>query len=121
MLLRINNAPDDSYFVLTVSEDFDREGAKEMAIAVMQKSQESEIKRVLIDLRAARNLDSVSDKFFFAHDDAREIQIDKTLQVALLVDPSDQSHDFVETVMRNTGHNILKFSDEQKAISWLRG
>ncbi len=87
----------------------------------MQQSQETEIKRVLIDLKSARNLDSVSDKFFFAHEDAREIQIDKTLQVALLVDPSDQSHDFIETVMRNTGHNVLKFHDLQKAIVWLRG
>lgn len=119
MFVNIRNAPDNRYFVVTVHEDFDRNGAKEMALSIMEHSQESEIKQLLIDLRSASNVDSVSDKFFFAHEDAKEIQLDKTLKVALLVHPSDHSHDFIETVMRNTGHNILTFHEEYKAVTWL--
>ena len=121
MLINFNKAPDDTYFVAIVGEDFDREGAREMAISIMDYSRENKIDRLMIDLRSARNVDSVSDKFFFVHEDFREIQINDALQVAFLVNYMDTSHDFIETVMRNTGHNVLSFYEEKKAIAWLRG
>ena len=37
----------------------------------------------------------------------------------MLVSPNDKSHDFVEPVLRNAGHNVLIFNDEEKALGWL--
>jgi hypothetical protein len=39
--------------------------------------------------------------------------------VALLVDPEDHSHDFVETVGRNAGLNVTLFRDRDAAKQYL--
>lgn len=111
--------PVPDYLLVNVEEDFGRERAGEMAKAVQVQVGQTGVRQVLYDLRRARNEDSLSNSFFFAHEDAPRLELDKTLRVALLVHPMDKSHDFAETVLRNTGHNVRKFYDEQKAVAWL--
>lgn len=121
MFFSIKSVLSGPYFIVTANEDFDRKGAREIAIAVTKYCDEKNLKRVLFDFRRAKNVDSVSENFYFAHEDSKEINIDKSMRSALLVHHMDRSHDFVETVLRNTGHNIRKFYDESKAIAWLNG
>jgi hypothetical protein len=40
---------------------------------------------------------------------------------AILVEPADRTHDFVETVMQNAGRNVRVFHDKDAAIAWLNG
>lgn len=39
--------------------------------------------------------------------------------VALLVDPDDHSHDFIEIVARNSGHDFTLFRDHEQVINHL--
>jgi hypothetical protein len=47
-------------------------------------------------------------------------EIDKTALVAVLVRPDDHSHDFVETVARNSGLRVTLFRDRERAEDHLR-
>ena len=74
----------------------------------------------LVDVTEARNTDSVMDSYNFAYSDMPNAEdIDKTARVALLVNPDDTSHDFIETVARNAGLSVTKFTDRELAISFI--
>jgi hypothetical protein len=38
---------------------------------------------------------------------------------AILVDPHDNSHDFVDTFTQNAGYGVRVFDDEAAAIVWI--
>jgi len=78
------------------------------------------INRYLVDTTGARNTDTIKDSYDFAYADMRNTNdIDKTAVVALLVSPVDHSHDFIETVARNTGLNVTQFTERRLAGSFL--
>ena len=74
---------------------------------------------VLVDAVESINCESTIKKYDFAYDDILDERIDKRMCVALLVAPDDHSHDFVETLMRNTGHDVTLFRDLKEAIAHL--
>jgi hypothetical protein len=45
--------------------------------------------------------------------------LERDNRAAILVDPTDRSHDFVEVVSRNAGYNVRVFIEEERAIAWL--
>lgn len=68
----------------------------------------------------SRNVDTISRIYEFAYEDMKTPEgIDKNARVALLVSPEDHSHDFVETVARNTGMDVTLFRDREAAINHL--
>ena len=78
------------------------------------------ISRYLVDVTEAWNADSAPESYKYAYEDAKTAPgIDANVRVAMLVDPEDHSHDFVETVLRNAGHNVTLFRDRDSAISHL--
>lgn len=78
------------------------------------------INRYLVDVTEARNVDNTFDKYNFAYKDMKDMpEINRQARVALLVSPGDHSHDFIETVSRNTGLDVTLFTDRQMAIEYL--
>jgi len=80
------------------------------------------ISRYLVDATECRNMDSPMDDYNFAYSDMPDDPgIDRNAVVAMLVDPKDHSHDFLETVCKNAGLNVTIFRDRDAAVRHLVG
>jgi hypothetical protein len=78
------------------------------------------INRYLVDLTESHNVESVLGNYEFAYDKMpASAGVDLDAVVALVVEPDDHSHDFVETVARNAGLNVTLFRDRDVAIQHL--
>lgn len=74
----------------------------------------------LMDLTDVVNNDSTINRYNFAHVDIPTTDgFNHFAKVAVLVNPADHSHDFIETVLRNTGVNIRLFHDREEAMAFL--
>jgi hypothetical protein len=79
------------------------------------------IRNYLVDLTESQNTDTVSNNFTFANEDMRGSGIDRAARAALLVQPSDRSHDFVVLAAQNAGINMSLFTDRDLAERYLKG
>jgi hypothetical protein len=77
------------------------------------------IKRFLFDVRMARNACSILENYHYAYNDPDNLHLLKDIRSAILVSKGDQSHDFVETTLRNAGINVKIFTDESAAVKFL--
>ncbi len=111
---------DETYIVLSITGEMTREQAMQSNLEAHALGQELDIHRYLTDVREARNVDSVLGNYKFAYEDMKQTdEIDRGARVALLVSPEDHSHDFVETVSRNSGLDVTLFRDMEEAIEHL--
>jgi hypothetical protein len=79
------------------------------------------IDKYLMDLTKAVNDDSTINQYNFAHVDIPTADgLNQFAKIAVLVNPADHSHDFMETVLRNTGVNIRLFHEREEALAFLR-
>jgi hypothetical protein len=77
------------------------------------------LRNQLIDVRGMPNVDSVQHNYDFAYIELQDFEEHLHSRVAILADPTDRTHDFVEVVSRNAGYNVKVFIDEKSAIEWL--
>jgi hypothetical protein len=114
-------SPDGAYIVLKVVGNITRQSALAQNLEAHALGRELGIDKYLVDATEARNVDSPVDDYEFAQDDMKGPGLSRTARVAILVDPGDRSHDFVETVTRNAGLDVTIFRDRAAAESHLRG
>ncbi len=119
MKYKLTLAESGKYVICQVFEPVTTEFALEFGKAAADASHQHDVSRQLYDVRAVRNVASVHHNYDFAYKDMELLELDNTNRAAILVDPNDRSHDFVEIVSRNAGYNVRVFTDEQKAIAWL--
>lgn len=113
-------AENETYIVLTIRGEITREEAMQSNLEAHALGQKLGIHRYLTDARQARNRESVLEKYKFAYEDMKQTdEIDRRARVALLVSPEDHSHDFIETVSRNSGLDVTLFRDMEEAIEHL--
>lgn len=74
----------------------------------------------LVDATEARNVEDTIENYDFAYRDLDSARIDKRARVALLTKQDDRSHDFIETVCRNAGHDVTIFTQRELAERYLR-
>lgn len=80
----------------------------------LRLSEETGIRRALVDVRKQQAAGPVVELFEFAH------SIPSGMAFAVLSDPHYSDHKFVETVALNRGKNVrLFFGSEEEAIEWL--
>jgi hypothetical protein len=122
--------PPESTAVVAVSEDrhhvlikitgtINRRSAVEYDQRAHALGRESNIRRYFMDLTECVNVDPAADAFEFAYHDMRADPFDPRARVTALVAPDDHSHDFIETVCRNAGHNVTLFRDRAEALRHL--
>jgi len=100
----------------SITADLERDFVKEAIAAAKQNG----VSRYLVDVREASNVASTVDQYRLAYEDTTRFGLDSTSKIAVLVRQADHSHDFIETVFRNAGHNCQLFVDEDDASDWLR-
>ena len=120
MSYRVWPSDDGKYIILEVQGDIDRSAAMEFNLAAHTLGRKLGIDRILLDMTASRNVESVTSAYKFAYEDMSDPPgIDRNARVAVLVSPEDHSHDFLMTVVRNSGLNATLFHDRQAAIEHL--
>jgi hypothetical protein len=120
MSYTINPSADGKYIILKYWGELSRKLSIERVIEAHALGEKLGINCYLVDLTEARNIDTIPELYEYAYKDTKSASgLNLKARVALLVDPDDQSHDFVETVLRNAGHNVTLFRDRESALSHL--
>lgn len=105
--------------MVRVEGDLNATGMRAISEAARDRSAAEGMDRFLFDLRAARNVESISASYQYAYRDMPAMQISRSARSAVLVSPGDHSHDFMETLCRNAGYNVSIFTNANEAVAWL--
>jgi hypothetical protein len=117
----IRISDDSAYVILEQSGKVTRKHQLQCNIEAHKVGKEYQIRKYLVNLIQARNVESNIENYQFTYEDIRSAdEFDRTAVVALLVDPDDHSHDFFETLAQNSGLNVTLFRDKAKAIEFLK-
>jgi hypothetical protein len=120
MSYTISPSEDGKYIILKYWGDVSRKLSIERVLEAHALGEKIGINSYLVDLTEARNIDSIPELYEYAYEDTKTVSgFNLNARVVLLVDPDDHSHDFVETVLRNAGHNVTLFRDREAAIRHL--
>jgi hypothetical protein len=117
----VSLSPDRKYIVVNIKTDMTNELGYRCGVDAAELGLQSDIKCYLFDLRGAPNIESTLENYTFAYDEMNDFRFPKDARSALLTDPDDRSHDFMETVFNNAGYAVRLFTDEAAAIAWLSG
>lgn len=120
MSYTIGLSQDGQYIVCRVKGRMTVDIARASAKEIDRLSRATKIKRFLNDVRDAPNVLGTLENYDYAYRDMRELDLQRDVRSAILADPADRSHDFVETVAQNAGYNVRVFYDEDTAIAWLK-
>jgi hypothetical protein len=116
----ISAAKNGQYIIIKVTGTIDRALALQYNLEAHALGARLGIRRYLMDLRGCRNTDTTFNSYRFAYQDIREtVGLNLEAQVAMLVDPADHSHDFVETLALNTGRLTKLFRELEAALAYL--
>ncbi len=111
---------DGKYIIQVITGDLTAELALEYNLKTHALGRELGINRYLVDVTKSRNVDPPPDNYNFAHSKMKTtLGIDPTARVAILISPGDRSHNFIETVSRQSGLDVSLFTDRFKAIEHL--
>ena len=119
MSFKISLAESGKYVICKVLEPVTTEFALEFGKAAVDFSHQHGVSRQLYDCRSVRNINTVYHNYDFAYKDMVDLELEHDNRAAILVDPADRSHDFVEIVSRNAGYNVRIFVDIDRAVAWL--
>lgn len=115
-------APDDSHIyvrvrrpkiTLKLAEAFTRD--------LTQLGENRGLSRCLLDVRGARSVTGVHGDYQYAYERAEAVGLTNGWKIAVLKDEHDNSLDFLQTVMANSGRSFKLFVDEDAAMNWLKG
>lgn len=119
MNYEVKISDDESFVWQLPHENMTMALANEMSQKATQLASTKNITKYLSDVRGIRNIDSPLKNFDFVHIDLRRVGYRDSDKIAVVHDPNDDSHDFIEFVSTNAGYAIKPFTEVQKAIDWL--
>ena len=119
---KLNVSDDQKYIIMTATGELTNEIADQQMADLYKLANEMGIKNFLIDLVNCRFVGSTIEQYEYASSEVPESGfVNRGDKFAFLVHPDDHSHDFVETVSRNSGFDVTLFRDREKAINHLLG
>lgn len=119
MSYEISISETETHVVIRVDEPMTIELAREVATKAADRSAECGLNKYVCDVRKAPNVESVLANYQWARKDMAALGLDKEARFAILASPDDDSHDLVETVMRNAGYNVRLFTSKDAAVEWV--
>jgi hypothetical protein len=119
MTYSITISENGKYIICKVIGAMTAEIAKEFSKEIDSLSRAKNIKRFLNDMREAPNRSSAVQNYKYTYKDMSDLGFQRDVHSAILADPADTSHDFIETLAKNAGYNVRVFHDEDAAIAWL--
>lgn len=119
----VSIAPDQSHVYLRVTRrSISLKFADAFTRALTSMGDSAGLNRCLIDVRGSCSSAGVAGEYQYAYADAENSGLSREWRIALLKDSSDETHDFLLTVMRNAGWMFRYFEDDamDKAVAWLK-
>ena len=119
MTKEIKLSDSGKYILVRVNEDMTRTLAESLGLEAMHLGSKKNLNKFLYDLRNSRNKETLNSNYIFVNQDLKRLEPNPENKIAMLTNPNDKSHDFIETVLRNAGYNVRLFIVEEEAIIWL--
>lgn len=120
IMTEIKISENSKYIIVRVDENMTKSLAEHLGIEASNLGKKKHITKFLYDLRNSRNIESINTNYIFAYQEVKKIDLNPGNMVAMLTSVGDNSHNFVETVLRNAGFNVRIFNEEQEALKWLQ-
>lgn len=119
MAYRISISENGKYIICRVIGAMTMKTAQAFGKEMLKLARTKDIKRYLTDVREAPNISTTYDNYKFAYEEMDKLGLQRAHRSAILINPDDSSHNFVETTLKNSGFNVRIFHDEDAAIAWL--
>lgn len=107
------------YILIMVNVPMTSEIGRKCGAEAVRLGKENNTSKFLFDLRKSPNVQDIMPNYNFAYKDMTHFGFPKDSRSALLTNPNDNSHKFIETLFRNAGYQVKIFIDELAAIAWL--
>lgn len=120
MKFSIKESPGNEFIVIKAMGKMTRQNSMKLNTESHAYGKSVGINKYLVDLTESKNIDSAVNSYEFANKDMQSDSIDRKAVIALLVDPNDDSHDFIETVSKNAGLNVTLFKNRKLAEDYLK-
>lgn len=109
---------EDGYIVIKAHGGTTAARSVERTRAAWEMGQRLGIRCFLVDLTESRNVEPLIKNVHFAKDDVPQL-VPRGLRWAILVDPTDHSHDFQVAFAISQGTDMSLFWDRDEAIAYL--
>lgn len=120
MIAEITYSDSDKFVTIKIKGEINKHTAMQPILEAHELGNSAGINRYLMDVREARNIDNTIDQYLFAYEDCKKYpEIDTNARIAALITKGDHSHDFMETVLVNSGVTIKLFNDLSSAKKFL--
>lgn len=115
-------APDESHVYVRVKRPkITLKLAEAITRDVTQLGENIGLTRCLLDVRGSRSVTGVQGDYKYAYERAEVAGLTRRWKMAVLKDVNDQTLDFLQTVMGNSGRSFKLFVEEAQAKEWLKG
>lgn len=108
------------YILVVVQTDITYDVALQFMEQAFAEASKHGIRNYLFDVRGVRNIASTENNYRLVNEDARRLGFDKTAKIGLLIDISDDSHDFIEAAANGAGFNCKMFTSESSMLEWIQ-
>ncbi len=116
---KISIAENRNYIIIKYYVPMTTEVSLKSGPELIRRATENDIRRFLFDMRESQNIQSVTDNYYFANQHIQTFDFPRRSRSAFLMQPSDNSHDFITTAFMNAGYAVDKFVNEDEAVKWL--
>lgn len=120
MDFEITFSADEGFVRIKVHRSITAGLERDLAEKAIAAAKQNGVLRYLADVRGVSNVASTVDQYDLAYRELTRLGLDRTSRIAVLIMQQDRSHDFIETVFRNAGHDCRLFVKEDDARDWLR-
>jgi hypothetical protein len=115
----IKLSDDKSFVIVNVKKHLSTQIALVFTKEAIDLAGKHNINCYLIDIRGIKNTWSPFETYQFAHN-LDKYGRQRLHKVALLVDPTDKTHAFLETTIVNQGYNNHLFTNYDEVVAWLK-
>ena len=116
----ISVSEDRKYIFLKIKGDINKEAAMKQNKEAHLLGRKEGINKYLVDMRESRNTDTITEQYEFAYKDMHQAdEIDNRALVVIVTAEGDTSHDFIETVTRNSGMKVRMFKSMDEALEYI--
>jgi hypothetical protein len=112
----INISEDNKYIIVKATGNISRLLVIQYFVEAHTLGTQKSLDRYLVDFTECRNTDTVLRNYTLAYEDMKDPRINQSARTALLVSLHDHSHDFLETLLRNSGNDVTLFHDRELAV-----
>lgn len=119
MSFKITISENKDYIIGKIYGPLNRETVQQLTREYVEIIRSTGIKRILNDVRGLHDAMDIIDRYEFAYNDTRALNLPGDIRAALLTDPGDTSHSFQETVAHNAGYLVKVFDEMGRAVAWL--